>query len=119
MLTRRGLIALSASFAPYLMTRSARAQAQVWPKRTVRLVVPFAAGGPTDLIGRVVADQLSKIWGQQVVIENRSGAGTNIGNEMVVHSAPDGYTILFATSSLAVNRSLRPGCGPRAGFASV
>jgi tripartite-type tricarboxylate transporter receptor subunit TctC len=70
------------------------------------MVVPFAAGGPTDLIGRLLADQLSKIWGQQVVIENRGGAGTNIGNEMVVRSDPDGYTILFATSSLAVNRSL-------------
>src|SRR5207248_9297626 len=69
-------------------------------------IVPFAAGGPTDVVARVVTEQLSKIWGQQAVIENRGGAGTNIGNEMVARSDPDGYTVLFATSSLAVNRSL-------------
>ena len=72
----------------------------------MRLVVPFTAGGPTDIIARIVAEQLSKVWGQQVVIENRGGAGTNIGNEMVARADPDGYTVLFATSSLAVNRSL-------------
>jgi tripartite-type tricarboxylate transporter receptor subunit TctC len=72
----------------------------------VRFIVPFAAGGPTDIVARVVTEQLSKIWGQQAVIENRGGAGTNIGNEMVARSDPDGYTVLFATASLAVNRSL-------------
>ena len=72
----------------------------------MRLIVPFTPGGPTDIIGRIVAEQLSKIWGQQVIIENRGGAGTNIGNEIVARSEPDGYTILFATSSLAVNRGL-------------
>src|SRR6266480_5139548 len=77
-----------------------------WPNRVVRFIVPFAAGGPTDVVARVVTEQLSKIWGQQAVIENRGGAGTNIGNEMVARSDPDGYTVLFATASLAVNRSL-------------
>src|SRR5262249_60913801 len=77
-----------------------------WPNRVVRFIVPFAAGGPTDIVARVVTEQLSKIWGQQVVIENRGGAGTNLGNEMVARADPDGYTVLFATSSLAVNRSL-------------
>jgi tripartite-type tricarboxylate transporter receptor subunit TctC len=72
----------------------------------VRFIVPFAAGGPTDIVARVVTEQLSKIWGQQAVIENRGGAGTNIGNEMAARSDPDGYTVLFATASLAVNRSL-------------
>src|SRR6516164_8180312 len=66
----------------------------------------FQAAGPTDIVARIVAEQLSKIWGQQVVIENRGGAGTNIGNEIVARSDPDGYTVLFATASLAVNRSL-------------
>src|SRR5215831_326960 len=77
-----------------------------WPNRIVRFIVPFAAGGPTDIVARVVTEQLSKMWSQQAVIENRGGAGTNIGNEMIARSDPDGYTVLFATASLAVNRSL-------------
>lgn len=110
MLTRRRLIALSAgsALALSLSGRAAWAQTQSldWPNRVVRFIVPFAAGGPTDIVARVVTEQLSKIWGQQAVIENRGGAGTNIGNEMVARSDPDGYTVLFATASLAVNRSL-------------
>jgi tripartite-type tricarboxylate transporter receptor subunit TctC len=92
-----------------------------WPNRVVRFIVPFAAGGPTDIVARVVTEQLSKIWGQQVVIENRGGAGTNIGNEMVARSDPDGYTVLFATASLAVNRSLYRSLSydPIADFAAV
>jgi tripartite-type tricarboxylate transporter receptor subunit TctC len=107
-LTRRRLIAVSVgtALAPGLLGRPASAQVQNWPNRIVRLIVPFAAGGPTDLIGRIVAEQIAKIWRQQVVIENRAGAGTNIGNELVARADPDGHTILFATSSLAVNRSL-------------
>src|SRR5712692_951966 len=106
MINRRDLVAGAAAsaFAPSLLGRLA--QAQAWPNRPVRLLVPIAAGGPTDIVARIVAEQLSKIWNQQVVVENRGGAGTNIGNEMVARSDPDGYTILYATSSLAVNRSL-------------
>jgi tripartite-type tricarboxylate transporter receptor subunit TctC len=87
-------------------THRSFAQTQAWPERNVRLVVPFAAGGPTDFVARIVADQLSKIWNRQVVIENKAGGGTNIGTELVARSDPDGYTVLFATSSLAVNRTL-------------
>ena len=81
----------------------------------------FQAAGPTDIVARIVAEQLSKIWGQQVVIENRGGAGTNIGNEIVARSDPDGYTVLFATASLAVNRSLYRSLSydPIADFAAV
>jgi tripartite-type tricarboxylate transporter receptor subunit TctC len=106
MITRRHLIALSAAsmLVPDLIGRSAEVQA--WPNRVVRIIVPLAAGGPTDIVARLLAERLSKIWGEQVVIENRSGAGTTIGTEMVVRSDPDGYTILFATASLATNRSL-------------
>lgn len=110
MLTRRHLIALSAAqaFAPTPFIRQARAQAPKadFPNRPVRLIVPVAAGGPTDIVARMLAEKLSKIWGQQVVIENKGGAGTNIGNEYVAQSDPDGYTVLFATASLAVNTSL-------------
>jgi tripartite-type tricarboxylate transporter receptor subunit TctC len=109
-LTRRRLIALSAGsvLAPHLIGRAAGAQMRSpdWPKRVVRFVVPFAAGGPTDIVARVIAEELSKIWSQQVVIENRGGAGSNVGNEMVARSDPDGYTVLFGTASLAVNRSV-------------
>ena len=70
------------------------------------MIVPLAAGGPTDTVARVLADQLSKLWGQQVVVENKPGAGTNVANEYVAHSEPDGYTALYATSSLATNVGL-------------
>jgi tripartite-type tricarboxylate transporter receptor subunit TctC len=70
------------------------------------MVVPLAAGGPTDVNARIVAEQLSAIWGQHVVIDNKAGAGTNIGNAFVAHSEPDGYTLLFGTSSLASNGAL-------------
>jgi tripartite-type tricarboxylate transporter receptor subunit TctC len=70
------------------------------------MVVPVAAGGPTDANARIVAEQLSKIWGQQVVIDNKGGAGTNIGNAFVAHSNPDGYTLLFGNVSLATNGAL-------------
>jgi len=108
MLTRRRLIALCAApaLAPNLFVRAARAQKADFPNKPVRLIVPVAAGGPTDIVARMLAEKLSKMWGQQVVIENKGGAGTNIGNEYVAQSDPDGYTVLFATASLAVNSSL-------------
>ncbi len=103
--TRRHLIALGAAtaVAPGLV-RAARAGP--WPDRTVHMIVPLAAGGPTDVNARIVAEQLAKIWRQQVVIDNKGGAGTNIGNAFVAHSDPDGYTLLFGTSSLASNGAL-------------
>ena len=110
MLTRRHLIALSTAqaFAPNLLVPEAPAQTPKadFPHRPVRLIVPVAAGGPTDIVARMLAEKLSAKWGQQVVVENKGGAGTNIGNEYVAQSDPDGYTVLFATASLAVNTSL-------------
>jgi tripartite-type tricarboxylate transporter receptor subunit TctC len=109
MLTRRGLFVLStgAVLAPHFIGSAAPAQRSPdWPNRVVRVIVPVAAGGPTDTVARVLAEQLSKIWGYQVVVENKGGAGTNLANEMVARSDPDGYTVLYATASLAVNRSL-------------
>jgi tripartite-type tricarboxylate transporter receptor subunit TctC len=107
MLTRRRLIALSAAstLVPNFLTR-ARAQSGTWPNRPLHLIVPLAPGGPTDTVARVLADQLSKLWGQQVVVENKPGAGTNVANEFVARSEPDGYTALYATSSLATNVGL-------------
>jgi len=110
MLTRRHLIALAAApaLAPPLRIRAARAQTAKgdFPHRPVRIIVPVAAGGPTDIVARMLGEKLSKMWRQQVVIENKGGAGTNLGNEYAAQSDPDGYTMLFATASLAVNTSL-------------
>jgi tripartite-type tricarboxylate transporter receptor subunit TctC len=94
--------------APNLLVREGCAQTPKadFPNKPVRLIVPVAAGGPTDLVARMLAEKLSTTWGQQVFIENKGGAGTNIGNEYAARSDPDGYTVLFATASLAVNASL-------------
>jgi tripartite-type tricarboxylate transporter receptor subunit TctC len=113
MLTRRhlaGLLAASA-LAPAVTGRPAWAQApslQAWPNRFVRLVVPFPAGGGTDAVARILAERLSEVWGQQMVIENKGGAGSNIGAEAVARSDPDGYTVLVGSLPLAVNRYLYP-----------
>ena len=80
--------------------------AQGYPNRPVRLVVPFPAGGPADGLGRVLADQLNKMWGQPVIVENRGGAGGNLGAEVVARAAPDGYTLLLNASSHVINASL-------------
>src|SRR5690348_1100328 len=102
---RRYLIALGAA-AAFASSPIHAASENIWPNRPVHMVVPFAAGGPTDIYARIVAEQLSSIWGQQVVIDNKGGAGSNIGNAFVAHSGPDGYTLLFGTSSLASNGAL-------------
>ena len=82
------------------------AQAQSWPTRPVTMVVPFAAGGGTDLLGRIVAKRLAEVLGQQVVIENIGGAGGMIGSARVVKSAPDGYTMVVGTTADAINQTL-------------
>ena len=80
--------------------------AQSYPNKPIRMVVPFAAGGPTDNVARLVATKLSEKWGQQIFIENVVGASGNIGTRVVARSAPDGYTILVTTSGFVVNPSL-------------
>src|SRR5262245_44242296 len=97
---RSALLLLAALFA------APSAFAQGYPNRPVRLVVPFPAGGPADVLGRVLADQLNKMWGQPVIVENRGGAGGNIGAELVARAAPDGYTLLLNASSHVINASL-------------
>jgi tripartite-type tricarboxylate transporter receptor subunit TctC len=80
--------------------------AQQYPARPVRMIVPFAPGGPTDVIARLVASKLSDSFGQQVVIDNRAGAGGNIGMGIAANATPDGYTIIVVSSSFVVNPSL-------------
>ena len=88
---RRRLVALAATFA--LAPGVSRAVAKAWPTRPVHVVVPYAPGGSTDTVARITADRLSSIWGQQLVIENKPGGGTNIAAAAVANSDPDGYTI--------------------------
>ena len=82
------------------------AAAQTWPERPVTMVVPFAAGGGTDLLGRIVAKRLAEVLGQQVVVENVGGAGGMLGSARVVKSAPDGYTMVIGTTADAINQTL-------------
>jgi len=82
--------------------------APAYPDRPVRILIAFPAGGTIDTLGRIIAQKLTEIWGQNVVIENRPGGGGNIGAAAAAKSAPDGYTIHFGAQSLAVNATLQP-----------
>ncbi|CAG9170594.1 hypothetical protein LMG23992_01660 [Cupriavidus laharis] len=107
-------LALSATALP-------GAQAQSFPNKPIRLVVPYPPGGPTDIVARVVGQKLSDKLGQPLVVENRPGAGGNIGAEAVAKAAPDGYTLLVATTAHAINMTLfsKPGYDTRRDFAPV
>jgi tripartite-type tricarboxylate transporter receptor subunit TctC len=92
--------ALRAGLAAGLAVLSAMpAQAQTYPARSVRLIIPWPAGGTTDILGRIVGQKLNESWGQPVVIDNRGGASGNIGSEVAVKSPPDGYTLLIGSMS--------------------
>ena len=82
------------------------AGAQTFPSRPVRLIVPYPPGGSTDIVGRVIAQKMSEALGQSVIVENRPGAGTNIGSEYVAQAAPDGYTLLIAGFANALSKAL-------------
>lgn len=82
---------------------ASRAAAQEYPTKPIQLIVPFAAGGAADIIGRTIAEKLSQTYGQQVIVDNRGGAGSNIGINAAAKSAPDGYTLVLASIAVAVN----------------
>ncbi|MEI6836899.1 MAG: tripartite tricarboxylate transporter substrate binding protein [Alcaligenaceae bacterium] len=102
-----GFTALRAGLALLLLFSTAWTQAQTWPTRSIRLVIPFAPGGGTDILARVIAPKLSEVLGQQVVVENKPGASSIIGSQIVVQAAPDGYTVMMVDSSIYVNPGLR------------
>lgn len=88
------------ALAVILTAFSSVALAQAWPAKPVTIIVPFPAGGSTDVVGRLLSKELAKMWGQSVVVDNRVGAGGNIGAVAVAKSPPDGYTLLLASGSI-------------------
>jgi len=98
------------------------ARAQSYPNRTITFVIPFPPGGSTSIVGRVIADKMSQLLGQGIVIDNRGGAGGTVGTKAVAKSEPDGYTILVGyTGTLAIGPSLYKNAGydPRKDFAPI
>src|SRR3984885_4374392 len=105
-----------------LSVLSPAANAHTYPNRPIMLVIPFAPGGSTSIVGRVIADKLAQLLGQGVVVDNRPGAGGTVGTKFVAKSEPDGYTILLGyTGTLAVGPSLykEAGYDPRKDFAPI
>jgi len=96
-------VLLSAAVCALSLPFAVPVQAQSWPTKPVKMVVPFSPGGSTDVVARMLGQRLSEIWGQTVVIENKAGAGGNIGADMVAKSPADGYTLLMASGSITIN----------------
>jgi len=97
---------LIAVFSNFFFLTAQPVFAQNFPDKTIKIIVPFATGGPTDIMARVIGQKLSSAWGQAVVIENKPGASGNVGTAMVAKANPDGYTLLVTSTSIAVNVSL-------------
>jgi len=119
MATRRRFLTLAAGLAVPAAVRIARAE--TYPTRFVRLVVPFPPGGAVDNAARIIAARLSEMWGQQMVIENKGGAGGNIAAQAVLNSEADGYTVYICSIGHAINQFLYPSIGynPVTDFAPV
>ncbi|RZL45682.1 MAG: tripartite tricarboxylate transporter substrate binding protein [Variovorax sp.] len=106
---RRAALAACAGTAIFLIANPAAHAQGAWPNKPVRIVVPFAAGGTTDILARAVAPELSKAFGQQFIVDNKPGAGGNLGAEIVARAPNDGYTLLMGTvGTHGINRALYP-----------
>src|SRR5665213_3267766 len=108
--------------ATFMLAAGVTAFAAGYPDRVVTLVVPYPPGGGVDSMARVVAQKLSDAFGQQVIVDNKAGAGGTLGTRAVAHAAPDGYTLLLGhTGTISINPSLyaHPGYDPRKDFAPI
>jgi tripartite-type tricarboxylate transporter receptor subunit TctC len=102
---RQVITSLAAIFAaPYVSRASAQSS---FPSKNVRFIVPFSAGGPTDVVARFVGDAMSKKWSVPVIVENKPGAGTLVGSAEIARSQPDGYTLGFVISAHTINPAVR------------
>src|SRR5262249_27365112 len=106
---RRNSLMIKAAtlLAAALVLASPAARAQTWPSRSITLIIPFAAGGSNDVVGRAIGKKLTEAWGQPVVIENRPGAGALIGTEAVAKAQPDGYTLLLVSPTFTIGPAVR------------
>ena len=102
----RSILSTTTAAALALMAFMAPADAQTWPSKSVKLIVPFPAGGSADTLSRLVSQELQDRLGQPFVVENRTGAGGNIGTDAVAKAPPDGTTLLLTPSSLAIAPAL-------------
>ena len=93
-------------FSAFCLLMAQSSYAQNYPDRTIKIIVPFATGGPTDIMARVIGQKLTAAWGQSVVTENKPGGSGNVGVSQVAKANPDGYTLLVTSTSIAVNVSL-------------
>jgi tripartite-type tricarboxylate transporter receptor subunit TctC len=109
------VVRFAAAFVLLLAGCVTTAQAQTYPAKPIHMLVGFPPGGPTDVVGRIIADKLGEQLGQPVVVENRPGAAGNIAAEQVAKAAPDGYTVLYASNAIAIS----PGLYAKLGFDPV
>src|SRR4051812_13658531 len=105
-MSRPAAIVLAAASVFSIASSAAAAEAERYPVKPIRIVVPFTPGGSNDLVGRVIAAKFTEAWGQPAIIDNRPGGGSTIGIETVVRAAPDGYTLLTTSGGIAINVSL-------------
>src|SRR3954469_11193001 len=96
----------SATIGLFACLLSVAAHAQTYPTRPVHLVVPYAPGGPVDIVARIVGQQLNEIWKQPVIVESKPGAGGNLGTDQVAKAKPDGYTLLINTPAIIIAPSV-------------
>ena len=117
---RKVMTFLAIALTVALIGDAASAQG-AYPDRKIRMIVPFAAGGPTDVIGRMVAERLSDVFGQQVYVEDLPGAGGNLGVETAKRAEPDGHTILVVSTGFIINPSMytKIGYDPSKDFAPI
>lgn len=122
MLNRRNFIQSAAAMGAFPALARAQSRADVYPRKAVTIVVPFAAGQSGDVLARILSDPLSKAWGRTLVVENKLGAGGTIGSQFVAKAAPDGYTLLLGSSgpmAIAPNLIKTAGYDPRKDFTPI